>query len=499
MCDVPVPSDIPDDAVLARFRDLTADADLDTVRALAAALLTGHETGPDRRRPRPAHLASYTLRITLDDTDVWRLVDVRSDLTLDVVHEVVQEAMGWTDSHLHQFIAGDSPHDGQAQRFLTPFDVEEGDIGVLERDVHLDELLQVPGDAVHYGYDFGDGWDHTIRLEAVAPWAEGTPVAVCTAGERACPPEDCGGVPGYEDLLRLAGERAAGATLDPDDAERLEWWAGPGTSAHELLARAARFDPADVDLSRIGALAALAALPAPVVELVRRVTGPERDVVRDLVAQARLDELVQIDAELAAEQVADFRWLLTHIGTDGLPLTSAGYLRPADVEAAVAALGIADEWIGTLNRESHTVPVLEFREAARALGLVRVAKKHLSLTRLGRALADDPVALWWHLAERLPLEKPGFMRDVALVSLLCRAAGRPVDRLAADVVRGLGWRDGAGREIPAHQVNYSARETHVVLTRMGLVPRSFRRDARPDHPGLSTFARAALARWRDAR
>lgn len=494
MCDVSVPSDMPDDDVLARFRDLTADADLDTLRALAVGLLAGQESEPDRRRPRPAHVTRYTLRITLDDTDVWRRVDVRSDLTLDVVHEVVQEAMGWTDSHLHQFVAGDSPHDRHSQRFLTPFDVEEGDVGVLEREVHLDELLQAPGDALFYAYDFGDGWDHTVRLEAVTPWADATPVAVCTGGERACPPEDCGGVSGYEDLLRLAAERTAGATLDPEDAERLAWWAGDDDlPARELLERAARFDPADVDLSRV---AAVVDLPGPVAELVRRVTGPERDVVGDLVARARLTRSVEINADLAAAHVADFRWLLTHVGPDGLPLTSAGYMRPADVEAAANALGIADEWIGTLNRESHTLPVLQFREVARTLGLVRVTKKHLSLTRLGRTLTDDPIALWWHLAARLPLEKTGFARDVALVSLLCRAAGRPVDRTVADVVRGLGWRQRDGSEIAAHHVRTADQATQVVLVRMGLLPRSFRRDATVAHPGLATFARAALQRWR---
>jgi hypothetical protein len=76
--------------------------------------------------------------------------------------------------------------------------VEEGEEGVAEHEVRLDEVLADVGDTLFYVYDFGDDWQHTMRLEAVLPRDEPAPRAICTAGRRPGPPEDCGGVPGYE-------------------------------------------------------------------------------------------------------------------------------------------------------------------------------------------------------------------------------------------------------------------------------------------------------------
>jgi hypothetical protein len=90
----------------------------------------------------------------------WRRLDLRSDLTLDAVHQVLQAAFDWTDSHLHRFALSGSPFDRSSQPFLCPYDVEEGELddegAVPASDVRLDETLQEPGDVLSYVYDYGE-------------------------------------------------------------------------------------------------------------------------------------------------------------------------------------------------------------------------------------------------------------------------------------------------------------------------------------------------------
>lgn len=510
--DEPGPSD---DELLARFQDIVGDADLDALRGVAAAVLglaadpssaDPRTAGPsasdpdapgfDRRRPAPAVPALLTLRVELEETDVWRLLELRGDLPLDVVHEVLQDAMGWTDSHLHQFAVGDGFGDPTTQRFVTREDLEEGEDGVPEAEVRLDELLQDVGDTLRYTYDFGDGWDHVLRVEAVAPLPDDAPAARCTGGRLACPPEDCGGTGGYEQLVEMVRARVAGGSAPEEDVfgdpdERWEWAFGDLSPA-QALARIEHFDPAETDLARTGATTDL---PAPVADLMGRLRRrSDRATLLDLVLRAQLTGPVLVDAELAAAHVEPYRWFLQHVG-GGLTLTSAGYLRPADVEATARALGIEQEWIGTLNREVHTLPVLSLRETLRGLGLVRVLKGRLLPTRAGAALRDDPVGLWWHVVGRLPLERKGFARDAALLALLNRAGGGSSSDVVVSLLQGLGWVQSTRRPVTADDVVRSLGDTEEVLRRMGVLPRGWRRDAGSLHPGLQTVARAALQRW----
>ena len=114
---------------------------------------------PSRRRPRRADVVSYRVRVDLNGTKppLWRRLELASDLFLDQVHEVMQAAFGWTDSHLHQFGSGPGHYGPATEHYLCPFQVEEGDPGVPEEDVRLDEVLAEPGDKLFYDYDFGDG------------------------------------------------------------------------------------------------------------------------------------------------------------------------------------------------------------------------------------------------------------------------------------------------------------------------------------------------------
>jgi hypothetical protein len=121
---------------------------------------------PSRRRPRRGEVVTYRVRIDLDGTrpPLWRRLELASDLFLDQVHEIIQVAFGWTDSHLHQFGSGPGHYGPETEHYVGPFQVEDGETGIPEEDVRLDEVLADVGDKLFYDYDFGDDWGHTIKL-----------------------------------------------------------------------------------------------------------------------------------------------------------------------------------------------------------------------------------------------------------------------------------------------------------------------------------------------
>ncbi|HEX6325258.1 MAG TPA: plasmid pRiA4b ORF-3 family protein [Jiangellaceae bacterium] len=163
---------------------------------------------PSPLRPRRGEVVTYQVRIDLKGAKppCWRRLLLASDLMLDELHAVLQAAFGWFDGHMHQFAAGGSSfYHADSEQYLTEYDLEDGDEGIAERDVRLDELLVDVGERFFYLYDFGDNWEHVIKLEAVSPRDPDTPRAVCMKGRRPSPPEDCGGIYGYE-LLTAAND-----------------------------------------------------------------------------------------------------------------------------------------------------------------------------------------------------------------------------------------------------------------------------------------------------
>lgn len=193
---------------MRRFQEQLAGLDDATANAVAQRL-TGEvaessrfsfPAPPSARRPPRADVVTLRVRVDLRDTKppLWRRLELASDMLLSELHTVLQIAFGWTDSHLHRFSSGPSIYDQDSELYLMPFEVDEGEPGVPENEVRIDELLVDAGDRITYGYDFGDDWMHTVKLEAVLPRADAAPRAVCTAGRRPGPPEDCGGVGGYD-------------------------------------------------------------------------------------------------------------------------------------------------------------------------------------------------------------------------------------------------------------------------------------------------------------
>jgi hypothetical protein len=142
----------------------------------------------------------YQVRVTLREVRpvVWRRVLVTGDITLGRLHRVLQAAMGWEESHLHMFRV-------QGRRFSNPKHKldDDGDVKVHdERSITLDVATGGGKQSIVYEYDFGDRWHHDLKVERVlAPADAPKRVPALAAGERACPPEDIGGAPGYEAFL----------------------------------------------------------------------------------------------------------------------------------------------------------------------------------------------------------------------------------------------------------------------------------------------------------
>jgi hypothetical protein len=169
------------------------------------------------------------------------------------------------------------------------------------------------------------------------------------------------------------------------------------------------------------------------------------------------------------------------------------------VSAAFTELGLGEEWPGQGNREADTWPVLQLRESAQKLGLIRKRNGELLQTARGRAAVDDPVALWWHLAGRLPIPSgESFESQAGLLILVAISAGPVdgVDATVAEILGAIGWMlpDGAA-PTPWHAVS-AAGDTYEVLWRIGAMAgeRFSGRSQGPTVEG-TLFARAALTTW----
>jgi Plasmid pRiA4b ORF-3-like protein len=178
-----------------------------------------------RKAATPARI--YQLKITLDGSKppIWRRVEVADTVTLAKLHLIIQAAMGWTDSHLHMFTVGGATYG-------VPDRDDEMEIRD-ERKIALNRLLSVPKQKLIYEYDFGDSWTHQVLLEQVVELEPGAAYPRCTAGKRACPPEDCGGVWGYASFLEAIADPA-----HPEHDEMLEWVGGAFDPARFALAEA---------------------------------------------------------------------------------------------------------------------------------------------------------------------------------------------------------------------------------------------------------------------
>jgi len=162
----------------------------------------------------PTPKSIYQIKVTLNGSKppIWRRVLVEDTTTLSKLHTILQTVMGWTDSHLHHFIIND-------EFYGEPDDDEYSDIETKnEKRFHLNQFVERKGFKFIYEYDFGDSWEHTLLVEAILPIEKGAQYPVCLEGKRACPPEDVGGMWGYEDFLKVIAN-----PKDPEYDEMIEW------------------------------------------------------------------------------------------------------------------------------------------------------------------------------------------------------------------------------------------------------------------------------------
>ena len=156
---------------------------------------------------------------------IWRRIRVPGSVKLRKLHQILQVVMGWSNYHLHEFIIGES-HFGEP-------DPDYGFEMKSDRTATLSQVILHARSKFVYIYDFGDGWEHEILIEAILASRAGMRCPVCLAGKRACPPEDCGGIWGYADFLKAIGDP------NHEEHDNMLDWIGGG------------FDPEAFDLEEI--------------------------------------------------------------------------------------------------------------------------------------------------------------------------------------------------------------------------------------------------------
>lgn len=155
---------------------------------------TKKATDPKEDKPVPNYILHIS--ITFSDPLIWRRIQIPGTFTLAGLHEVIQKSMGWSDSHVHQFIVGKISFEPtmrtNAPRVSKRFDEDKYQLHTLEEGMNF---------LFSYIYDAGEGWEHEIHLEEVVPATISLSRPIVLAGERACPPEDVGDIHEYHQLI----------------------------------------------------------------------------------------------------------------------------------------------------------------------------------------------------------------------------------------------------------------------------------------------------------
>jgi hypothetical protein len=178
------------------------------------------------KKPKSIH----QLKVTLLETEpaIWRRFQVQSDVTLHKLATVINAAMGWEGYHIHEFIIG---KDVWGPELNIDDDFGEGPKN--DQDTTLEKVAPRTRCTFKYQYDGGDCWMHKVVVEGVLEPVPKQRYPVCLDGGRACPPEDCGGIPGYANFLDAISDRS-----HPDHENLLEWIGG-------------KFDPEAFDVAKV--------------------------------------------------------------------------------------------------------------------------------------------------------------------------------------------------------------------------------------------------------
>lgn len=169
------------------------------------------------RLPRE-QVKEYRIRVSLNGTSrlIWREIVVPSDLTLEVLANILVDVMGWTGEHLFGF-------EHMKRHYCSSYEMKEGIMG-NELDFSkytISDILKKKGSKTEFDYDYGDGWEHDVEVVETREYGKYEPLNIrFICGFGACPPEDCGGVWGYEELLDIRQKKRK----SKEDRERLDWY-----------------------------------------------------------------------------------------------------------------------------------------------------------------------------------------------------------------------------------------------------------------------------------
>jgi hypothetical protein len=168
--------------------------------------------------PKKLETGAFSLKVTLRHTKppIWRRILMPGRMTLADLHQAIQVTMGWHDAHLHAFDVGGDQYGDPATT----------DGVANERRLTLNALAKTGTTRFTYTYDFGDDWEHDVLVEKAPPASDAKAFPACVAGKRSGPPEDCGGVLGYDGLRSILADPAhpqheemrnwAGEDFDPE-------------------------------------------------------------------------------------------------------------------------------------------------------------------------------------------------------------------------------------------------------------------------------------------
>lgn len=201
-----------------------------------------------RKRKKGKYETVYQFKISLRDIEpeIWRRIQVPSNYTFWDLHVAIQDAFGWQDCHLHEFEMP-NPKTEKIARIGLPFEVIEPDTEpAICWERWLSDFFTPENPVAIYEYDFGDSWIHMVVLECEEQRKKGSGYPICLDGERAAPPEDCGGASGYEDLVEAVKKPKSrdakefrnwlGYDFDPEEFQKTEIkFDKPGWRLKELL------------------------------------------------------------------------------------------------------------------------------------------------------------------------------------------------------------------------------------------------------------------------
>jgi len=169
---------------------------------------------------------------------IWRRIQVPAKFSFWDLHVAIQDSMGWLDYHLHAYRVRQK-YKKKPIEIGIPLDEWDGEDVIPGWETAISDYFTELGQTMEYEYDFGDGWEHELLFEGILLKEKDTSYPRCIDGARACPPEDCGSIPGYYNLLEILSN-----PQHPEYEDHVEWLKGHAKNYHPYDPE--RFSPQDV-------------------------------------------------------------------------------------------------------------------------------------------------------------------------------------------------------------------------------------------------------------